>query len=56
MSLRILIVLSVLSAYSLLHAALSPDDLKKLPPATIEAALPHEHPSAYYGYAASVVS
>jgi len=52
MSLRILIVLSVLSAYSLLHAALSPDDLKKLPPATIEAALPHEHPSAYYGYAA----
>src|SRR6266513_48400 len=52
MSLRILILLTLLSAYAPLHAALSPEDLKKLPPATIEAALPNEHPSAYYGYAA----
>src|SRR5689334_9712989 len=27
------------------------DDLKKLPPPKIEAALPNHHPSAYYGYA-----
>ena len=52
MSLRILILLTLLSAYAPLHAALSPEDLKKLPPAKIEAALPNEHPSAYYGYAA----
>ena len=52
MSLRILILLTLLSAYAPLHAALSPEDLKKLPPATIEAALPNEHPSVYYGYAA----
>src|SRR2546430_14660952 len=52
MSLRILILLTLLSAYAPLHAALSPEDLKKLPPATIEAALPNEHLLAYYGYAA----
>ena len=52
MSLRILILLTLLSVYAPLHAALSPEDLKKLPPATIEAALPNEHPSVYYGYAA----
>jgi hypothetical protein len=52
MSQRILIVLTLFCAYAPLHAALSPDDLKKLPPAKIEAALPNEHPSAYYGYAA----
>lgn len=40
--------MSVLSGSASVHAALSADDLKKLPPATIEAALPNEHPSAYY--------
>lgn len=34
------------------HAALTPDDIKLLPPEKIEAQLPKEHPSAYLLYSA----
>lgn len=37
---------------ALAQPALTPDDIKRLSPARIEAALPNEHPSAYYLFAA----
>lgn len=52
MHLRILVPVCLLSTCAAAHAALSPDDIQKLPQPKIEAALPSEHPSAYYGYAA----
>jgi hypothetical protein len=52
MRIRIVAVIAVLSLCATMRAALSPSDVQKLPHAKIEAALPDEHPSAYYGYAA----
>jgi len=52
MRLQIGIAIALLSMCAAARAALSTADIQKLPHAKIEAALPSEHPSAYYGYAA----
>lgn len=48
---RILKILCLVGVCTTARAALSPDDVKKLAPTEIEAALPNEHPSSLYGYA-----
>src|SRR6266700_540887 len=51
MLLRILIAIALGGPCVVARAGLSPEDLRKLPPTQIEAALPSEHPASYYCYA-----
>ena len=56
MLLRTLLILSALSMPPITQAALTPEEIKNLLPAKIESALPNEHPSSYYIYAARLFS
>jgi len=56
MLLRTLLILFVFSMPAITRAALTPEEIKALPPAKVEAALPNEHPSSYYSYAARLYS
>jgi len=49
--LRVPLIFITLAAPSFMFAALTPAEIKTLPPSQIEAKLPGEHPSSYYSYA-----
>lgn len=48
---RILTLAMLLAGTGTTANALTPEEVKKLPPAQIEKALPNEHPASYYAYA-----
>lgn len=49
---RVLLALAILVAIAAPCAALTPDEIKRLPTAEVEKKLPDEHPASYYAYAA----
>lgn len=56
MNLRLPLLLIAFAVPTLMFAALTPDEIKTLPPSQIESKLPGEHPSSYYGYAGRLFS
>lgn len=56
MNLRVPLLFVTLAAPSFMFGAFTPADIKTLPPSQIEAKLPAEHPSSYYGYAGRLFS
>jgi len=56
MSLRALLVFVLGCASVAAHAELTAEAVEKMSPAQVEAALPGEHPAAYYEYAARLFS